>query len=313
MYRVRVSGVQKKSASRSSVFLNNRIRLLTSRHRRQAALYGKQLRPPNDDAEINSESIADDSNEEDASEQESEHSYSEQPRSPDGAHIPVSDLDQPSIDDLRQALSTPGLSEASSEDWLLLALMMMGRLNCSLENGQMLLDMMRLISGHDKLPASQYLFWQKVRQEASVEMEAHFVCPACKYYLGGAPYPSPSIVFECERCGQQNAMRAGNTTNHWFLYIPLRNVLPNFLMKMGYRLDYRLRRGGDDNSYRDVYDGLLYRALPLQHTGLQSDSPIVDVSLAVNVDGTPAFRRMALGSLVPLQVTVLELNGFAAH
>lgn len=210
--------------------------------------------------------------------------------------------------DLNELVAALPVDESSTRrEWLLIALTMICRHNASREKQQMIIDALRLSSGKQHIPATTFLFWKEVKSVAGVSPEVHFVCKSCRAYIDGAPYPMKARQADCGTCGMTNTLNAGNDNNLWFFYIPLRSCLPEFLASCGRKLDYKIRRQIEPDIISDVYDGILYKTLPLRHTGLDADNPQVDITLSLNIDGTPAFPSRTPGSIEAMQVEVLEL------
>lgn len=211
----------------------------------------------------------------------------------------------PSVEEILAAL--PQNRNSSKKEWLLLALTLICKHKAPRQQQQMIIDSMRLTGGKKHIPPTTYLFWKAIEDVAGIKPEAHFVCRSCREYMEGAAYPMKTREVACLHCGTVNSLNAGGDNGFWFFYIPLRSCLPDFLEGAGRQLDYPLTRTREEGVISDIYDGTLYKNLPLRHTGLQAPSPVVDVTLSLNIDGTPAFKSSSPGSIESMQVEVLEL------
>ncbi|XP_061570030.1 uncharacterized protein LOC133423733 [Cololabis saira] len=175
---------------------------------------------------------------------------------------------------------------------LLLALKLKhGLTNKALED---ILQLINFSSGPDGLSVSgsKYLFFKSFESVKDL-LEIHYVCKTCNVRMQEGPFN-----VKCPVC-DQNISKAHAQKDQCFLYLPLKAQIQKLLEdhQLGKHLKHRFERIGD--SIKDIYDGNLYKKLPL----LASQD---NISLAFNVDGVPVHKSNPT-SLWPILCTINEL------
>ncbi|XP_029176946.1 uncharacterized protein LOC114945028 [Nylanderia fulva] len=157
-------------------------------------------------------------------------------------------------------------------------------------------DLITLINCH--LPYSvyhtKYIFMKKYDIPASIRK--CYYCPECYVRLKTSADDRAKENLVCQECQCRYDKHTLRKSGNYFLYLPLKQQLRDFVNSDKYAL---LQKGNDN--YSDITSGQVYTSL--------KDSGIIqlhDITLQISSDGVQVFHSSSV-SMWPIQVMINEL------